>query len=278
MLIPLGDYVDRGIDSKGVIEQLIALGHLRETRQRQLCFTPKMSVLCWLPSTTTEDRSAPGGSRQNLGACYYQMGDWVRAETEFRAAVEIQQALIAHFPQLRGLRSGLAATPDFLVELGGNLCNIGNSLRRDQRPADALEFYGQAIETLEAVLAKEPQLPLAQKFLANAYAARALALSKLDRAADSLHDADRALQLVEPADRAFFVLMRARCLAGQSTELATAEVEQLLQQDGDGSTRYLRRAFRVRADLVVEFVSHVQLSQQATQRVPIGLLHGLTAS
>ena len=143
-----------------------------------------------------------------LGVLADEENNYAQASAEYRKAQEI----------LQQAASSLAASPDFLVELGGNLCNIGNSLRADQRPADALKSYGQAIETLEAVLAKEPQVPFAQKFLANAYAARALALLELDRVAESLHDADRALQLVEPANRAFFVTVRARCLARQSTE------------------------------------------------------------
>jgi tetratricopeptide (TPR) repeat protein len=226
-------------------------------------------------------RNALAASHDSLGVLLWQTGKLPEAEAELERALHLYQALAAELPRVPSYRQHLAQihvkrglvageqgkrsektaelrraqeildqlardfpnSPDILVDRGGNLCNLGNNLREDQQPASALRRYAQAIQTLESALHKEPRHHQGRKFLANAHAGRALALAQLERVAESLQDADRALELVEPVRRSAVLIMRASCLARPAPERAAVEVEQVLKGEKDGAVFYNAACF-----------------------------------
>jgi tetratricopeptide (TPR) repeat protein len=61
--------------------------------------------------------------------------------------------------------------------------------------ASSLDWYGKAIKTLEAVVAREANHARAQRFLANAYSGQARVLNHLNRHDEALDGLNRAIQL-----------------------------------------------------------------------------------
>src|SRR5262249_13838702 len=97
------------------------------------------------------------------------------------------------------------------------------------RAAEAVAWYDRAIDAIEPVLTKHPQLVKARQFLRNSHWGRADTLGKLNRHADALKDWEKAAELSPPAQRVSVKMGRAACLAraGQSTT-ATQTAEELL--------------------------------------------------
>jgi tetratricopeptide (TPR) repeat protein len=83
---------------------------------------------------------------------------------------------------------------DFAADLGRTYWNMGQLLRDTDRPEEALEWYGKAIETLQGALARAGQDLWTEEFLRSAYWGRARALTKLGRDEEADKDWQEALR------------------------------------------------------------------------------------
>jgi hypothetical protein len=70
----------------------------------------------------------------------------------------------------------------------GSSCNYGHLVRDQGRPADSLEWYDKAINTLTPVQAKEPRDVAARSYLRNSHGGRARAYDLLGKHAQALKD------------------------------------------------------------------------------------------
>jgi tetratricopeptide (TPR) repeat protein len=102
-----------------------------------------------------------------------------------------------------------AAYPDFAnyeINLAGSYGNLGNVVRDQGNPAEALNWYGKAITSLTAVRAANRQFEDARLYLRNAHWDRANALGRLGRHGEAIDDWQRAIGLDEGRDRESLLL------------------------------------------------------------------------
>jgi serine/threonine-protein kinase len=170
-------------------------------------------------------------SHGNLGLLLQALGRRPDAEVEYRRAIALRAQLAADFPTV----------PDYAVDLAAGCCNLGNLVRDRGEPAASLDWYARACAALRPVLAKEPGLALARRFLRNTHWGRAEALERLGRHAEAVADWEQALALNDdrPCD-AEFCLGRSGALARAGRpDPATAAVEELLRPgNADHGTLY----------------------------------------
>jgi serine/threonine protein kinase/Flp pilus assembly protein TadD len=170
--------------------------------------------------TAPDHRQVLARSYMNLGILLRQLGKPAEAEAEYRQALALQKQLAADFP----------TAPGYQIDLGGSYCNLGNLVQEDNnRPAEALPWYEQAIEVLAPLVKREPRLVTARQFLRNSHWGRAEVLMKLNRFADADRDWDRALELTDDTRRAKIRLDRAAGLARHEPTKAVAEADAVLQ-------------------------------------------------
>jgi serine/threonine-protein kinase len=168
--------------------------------------------------TSSAYRADLADTSSNLALLLRNSGRPAEAEVAFREAVTLWEGLRRDFPGVR----------QYALDLGGMQCDLGGLLRKAGRPADSLAWYGRAIATLGAVLAREPRQPTARQFLRNAHHGRAEALTRLGRHTEALKDWDRALDLEHGPRRGWFRLQRAVALARAKDPVrATTEAEDL---------------------------------------------------
>jgi tetratricopeptide (TPR) repeat protein len=86
-------------------------------------------------------------------------------------------------------------TLDACVGLGTSYASLGKIVYDRSKPQEALDWYGKALNTLQAALRTEPGHTNAREALRDSYKGRAEVLVRLGRHRDSLADWDRALQL-----------------------------------------------------------------------------------
>jgi tetratricopeptide (TPR) repeat protein len=164
-------------------------------------------------------------SHGNLGNLLKTQGKRPEAEAHYRQAVALGERLVADFPRV----------PAYAVSLGGSYCNFGLVLTEGGQPAQALEWYAQAIRVLQQALDRTPDVR-AREFLRKSHANRAVALGRIGRHAEAVPDWDRAIALDEGPQRPTDRLLRACALAhcGEGTQ-ATREATEVLQASIPGA-------------------------------------------
>jgi tetratricopeptide (TPR) repeat protein len=174
------------------------------------------------------------------------------AESEFRAALAIQQKLIADYPVVPDYRNDLARTTDYLDNLASDrgertaakeeersalavrekladdfpakpeygiavaksYFERAHSYWNSRDPAAALPWYGKTIDRLTPIVTTDPRQAATRKqYLDYAHFGRARALTALHRYGDALPDWDAALTLNDGAGRMGLRVSRADCLA-----------------------------------------------------------------
>jgi tetratricopeptide (TPR) repeat protein len=160
-------------------------------------------------------------SHGNLGLVLQALGRGPEAEAEYRRDIALQEQLAADFP----------AVPDYAMELAAGCCNLGHLVRDRGEPAASLAWYARACAALRPVLAKEPGLALARRFLRNTHWGRAEALERLGRHAEAVADWEqaRALNDDRPYDAAFGLGRSGALARAGRPGPATAAVEELLR-------------------------------------------------
>jgi tetratricopeptide (TPR) repeat protein/tRNA A-37 threonylcarbamoyl transferase component Bud32 len=177
-------------------------------------------------------------SRNDLGKLLRGLGRQAEAEKELRQARPILEELVADFPNVPDYRRSLAfshnsrgelladlgyrtqaekevgksvalleklatdfpAVPDYRIRLGGSYGNLGNLIMTADHPADSLEWFQKAIDTLRPVHEQEPRNVKARQFLRDSHKWRAMAYGSLQRWAEAEKDWNRAIDL-SPADQ-----------------------------------------------------------------------------
>jgi tetratricopeptide (TPR) repeat protein len=177
-----------------------------------------------------EYRNALAAGHNNLGFLLKEMGNRPESEAQCRSAIALREKLAADFP----------AVPDYRVDLAGSYCNFANVIADGHKFADSLEWYARAIATLDPIVAAEPRLVTARRFLSFAHEGRAESYDGLGRYAEAGADWDKAVALSPPAELGKFRAGRAasRLKAGRVAE-AVAEVAELTKDaDWDAGQWY----------------------------------------
>jgi tetratricopeptide (TPR) repeat protein len=142
-------------------------------------------------------------SYNNLGILYLQTGRLDQSAVVQQKSLAIKQRLLERNPGDVGLA----------VALGGSCCNLGLALRDQKKNAEALVWFGKAVDTLEGVLKWQPRHLVGRDFLLKSYAGRAAALEALERYAEAQADWDQALTYARDEERPGLRLRRALALA-----------------------------------------------------------------
>jgi tetratricopeptide (TPR) repeat protein len=141
---------------------------------------------------------------------------------------------------------------DYTLGLSGTCLDLGDLARAGNNPKVALDWYTRAVKSLDAKDKKMLENPSLKNSLLNAHGKRAEFLTQLGRAAESLSDWERALQLApEKLKRAIrFPRAEALARAGKYKD-ATKEAGDLTEQDLKGGELYrLARVYSVSAAVV----------------------------
>jgi serine/threonine-protein kinase len=150
----------------------------------------------------------------NLGSLYLAEGKLDKAEPLLVKAVENQQRLYRANKRL----------PDYAAELAAGLVSLGDLQRKRDAPAKALVSYEQALEPAKSALDALPESPVAQQFLVEAHAGRALCLLVLDRGAEGVKAAEEAGEAARGASvPAESLVKAARALSAASGSTAAEE-------------------------------------------------------
>src|SRR5262249_55065486 len=91
--------------------------------------------------SVTEFQRYLAGCHHNLGNTYRQTGRLNEAAAALRKAVVGRQKLASEHPK----------DMEFAIDLGSSYADLGNVTRDSGKPADSLDWYAQAIATLEDV-------------------------------------------------------------------------------------------------------------------------------
>jgi serine/threonine protein kinase len=179
-------------------------------------------------------RAALAGTYNNLFRVYQNTDRLREAEQALREALALKQVLVRDHPLVTSYAADLGVTQRALGELA----------HQNGRPEAALDWFAQAIATLEAVLTKEPRHAKAREFLGDTYQYRFDVVNEMGRYAESLHDSDQILKLLEGSpNRDVFRLDRAVTLARlQRHAEATAEAEDLLGFSQSSAARLCKLA------------------------------------
>lgn len=163
-------------------------------------------------------RRALANSLNSLATVYLENQRREEARQAYQEAVTIQKDQADKHPLVS----------EYTLALGSGQSNLGNVLRQSGQFADALDWYANAIATLEPVLAKQPQDRECRTFLRNAHLGCAATLFELNRHADTLPHLDRTIELDDGEFRDLCRLQRARTLVRLKDHArATAEASAL---------------------------------------------------
>src|SRR5262249_39728265 len=110
-------------------------------------------------------------SMSALACSYIVLGRQAEALALRREAITLREKRVTKYPG------------DFAnrVELGGLHGTLGNALRRNAQSTESLTAYARALEQLQTVLRKEPDVAVTKLYLRNAHLGRALAHEELKR-------------------------------------------------------------------------------------------------
>src|SRR5262249_45770379 len=182
-----------------------------------------------------DNRAELAYSHFNLGNQMFKKDQWAQAEANFRQSISLLETLVREVPTvpssyysymlarnhgmlglvlrrtdrrteaaaeygmaIDGLQKVTRKNPDVLeyaLDLGGNLCNFGLLLETGGKLTEALDCYGQAIQTLTQLAERFPQNSQAREYLRNSHYNRAEVLTELKRFAEAMPDWDRGIAL-----------------------------------------------------------------------------------
>jgi tetratricopeptide (TPR) repeat protein len=166
---------------------------------------------------------------QSLGRMRAALDQRTEAEAEFRQACALLKQLATDSPNVPSHQWQLG-------ELYGLLGKI--TWEHNDRPAEGLPWFDQAIEVLAPLVEREPRLAPARLFLCDSHRNRAVVLIQLERFADATRDWDRALELADGTQRVGIRLGRAYGMARFEPMKAVAEAEAVLQANPPWGTFY----------------------------------------
>ena len=129
-------------------------------------------------------------AHDGLSIVLAERGEREEAEAVLRRAIELR----------RRVGQLTSNTDDNDVRLGGAYCNMADLVRRRHQPAEALEWYATAIETLEHVVQREPLLRNGRRHLSRTLVGRAMAHADLEQYVDAARDLDALVQLNTTSD------------------------------------------------------------------------------
>jgi serine/threonine-protein kinase len=140
------------------------------------------------------------GTAQNTQATIYQAtGRRREAEESYRRALEVYERLDKAYPD----------EPRYATRKGAIMLNLALFPAEGQAAEGAVALIGEAVATLERVLAAQPRDSMARTFLLAALSGRAETLERLGRHTQALADWDRALPLTtSPEERSKLAAQR----------------------------------------------------------------------
>jgi serine/threonine-protein kinase len=144
-----------------------------------------------------------GRTQHMLGLLLCSTGRPAQAGIPLSDARKSQEKLARDYPTVTRFR----------VSLGNTYSSLGLMEALQGKRQTALDWYEQAVRTLEAVLKQEPRQTLARRFLNAAYGRRVETLAQLGRHEDALRDLDRVLQLADGVRSDSWRLLHAITLA-----------------------------------------------------------------
>ncbi len=166
----------------GLAHSLLNLGMLySETQRPEQAEAASMEArsvwqkLADVHPTVMDYQHGLAASHNNLAILYSDIKRPAESEAAHRKALAIRQQLAAAHPTVI----------KFAVELGGSQCNLGNLTDAAGKHAEALDWYAQAVATLEGALRRQERHTTARAFLANAHFGRGRALRSLGRPAEA---------------------------------------------------------------------------------------------
>ena len=112
-------------------------------------------------------------------------GSSEEARSQYLAKLDLDKDLVERLP----------ASSKYIVELGSDYVAYGDLIRTRINSTESVEWYDEAIKTLQSALTKAPSFALARGNLAKAHEARALAYQTLEKYDASILDWDRAIEL-----------------------------------------------------------------------------------
>jgi tetratricopeptide (TPR) repeat protein len=167
----------------GLAQSLLNLGLLYSETQRpeqaEAASLEARSIwqkLADVHPTVMDYQHGLAAGHNNLALVYEDTKRPAEAQAAHRKALAIRQRLAAAHPTVL----------KFAVELGGSQCNLGNLTDAAGKHVEALDWYSQAVATLEGVLRREERHPTARAFLANTHFGRGQALRSLGRPAEAV--------------------------------------------------------------------------------------------
>jgi tetratricopeptide (TPR) repeat protein len=139
--------------------------------------------------TVPEYQKVLADAHNNMGILLTAIKKFEAAGIHHDRALDLRKKLVDKYPSI----------PEYQVKLGGSFINIGDMLRKQNRWADSLKWFDDAIATLTPVHRAEPRDVTAKEYLSKSYYNRALAYIGLNKYGEALSDWDRALELAPPA-------------------------------------------------------------------------------
>jgi tetratricopeptide (TPR) repeat protein len=172
--------------------------------------------------STTAFQSDMAIDYNNLGHLYYATGRLDEAELPLSKGLAIWERLHREHPTVI----------EFAHGLGVAYLNLGLLARANDRFQTSIDWFTQALQSLEAVVMQESQNAGARQFMRDAFWGRGEALNRLGRHAEALPDWERAIGLSTGRKLIPLRLGRALTLARLGDHArATAAAEEMAQRN-----------------------------------------------
>lgn len=131
-----------------------------------------------------------GVTHNNLGVLFAGLRLYEKALAEYKSALVIRESLVKNY-----------SVPWYRADLGFTYFKYGDLICDEGKPAESLEWYDRAVQTLKDIHDLYPgDLPTRQ-FLRNCYWHRAQAFDKLPKPIEAAKDWERAVDLSPPAEQ-----------------------------------------------------------------------------
>jgi serine/threonine protein kinase/Flp pilus assembly protein TadD len=197
---------------------LARMGHLADAeKELRQALAASEKLATEFPSVP-DYRKSLALSHNNLGILLVMTSQWAEAEKQLRQALAIKEKLAAEFPTVL----------DYQVNLALSYGSLGSLMRDKGQPADSLEWFQKAINTLRRAYEHEPRNVDARRFLRDSHKGRAVAYDRLQKYAEAEKDWEKVIELSPSEEQPGFRASRAtsRLNAGRAAD-AVAEVADL---------------------------------------------------
>jgi tetratricopeptide (TPR) repeat protein len=178
----------RDMQANGLMNLGFHLGKMNRFGEAEAVVDRAKSILSALTREMPAVASWQGllGTTENTMATIYQATGRLReAEASYRRALEVYKRLEQSYPD----------EPRYTTRAGAIQLNLGMLAAEGNNSDTGLRLLGEAVATLERVLAAQPQDAMARTFLQAALRARAEKLGLLGRHPEAMSDWDRAYPL-----------------------------------------------------------------------------------